>query len=419
MVDNQETEGSSRSREGKEKKDLSRERGEKKEQSPGRDDRKDRHKPRDDGKSRRERSRDGRDKENREHSKDRTKEEEKRRHHRDKGNDSAVENEPKVNGKAANIAPASIVIEEGASVAGVDEQPAKIPRPTSAKGSRRRTREDEDERFRSEVQVPPRDDPETNRQIGEEDLPPQVVASRKMARPPSARPAPPKLKKQNEPISQDPDVRISSGKRVTNVIVDSTRSDEEADDDDDNFIVQDGGTSLEPEPEPLAMRQDEDEVDSGEHGGLVKKILVTKKELEEGSQQSGTKKTGVEKPLVSDAARRKEREMVQREIDKLRVSIQTLTRSANPLGKIMDYVQEDLDSMQKELQKWKMENKDHLLALKQEQSITDNSVEPLKAQLKDLDQTISDQFIQIAAVKAKILRNDEKINKMLGSITKS
>lgn len=83
-------------------------------------------------------------------------------------------------------------------------------------------------------------------------------------------------------------------------------------------------------------------------------------------------------PIISDAARRKERELAQKEvggnktryplirhlcleffehqplksiyllgfaaffilqIEKLRTSIQTLTRSANPLGKIMDYIQ--------------------------------------------------------------------------------
>lgn len=34
----------------------------------------------------------------------------------------------------------------------------------------------------------------------------------------------------------------------------------------------------------------------------------------------------------------------------------------------MDYVQEDLDSMQKELEKWKLENKEHGLALKREKA---------------------------------------------------
>ena len=37
---------------------------------------------------------------------------------------------------------------------------------------------------------------------------------------------------------------------------------------------------------------------------------------------------------------------------------QTLTRSANPLGKLMDFLQEDVDSMQRELETWRNENRE-------------------------------------------------------------
>ena len=56
---------------------------------------------------------------------------------------------------------------------------------------------------------------------------------------------------------------------------------------------------------------------------------------------------------ISDAGRRRDREATQKEVDKLRESIQTLTRSANPLGKLMDFLQEDVDAMQRELDTWK------------------------------------------------------------------
>lgn len=39
-------------------------------------------------------------------------------------------------------------------------------------------------------------------------------------------------------------------------------------------------------------------------------------------------------------------------MDNLRESIQTLTRSVNPLGKLMDFLQEDIDSMQMEVSQW-------------------------------------------------------------------
>jgi TRAF3-interacting protein 1 len=62
--------------------------------------------------------------------------------------------------------------------------------------------------------------------------------------------------------------------------------------------------------------------------------------------------------------RSRDRECVQREVARLRDSIQTLTRSANPLGKLMDFLQEDVDSMQRELDTWRKENKELQLQLR-------------------------------------------------------
>lgn len=41
-----------------------------------------------------------------------------------------------------------------------------------------------------------------------------------------------------------------------------------------------------------------------------------------------------------------------KEINQLRSLIQTLTRTANPLGKLMNYLHEDIDAMHGELQMW-------------------------------------------------------------------
>jgi len=70
---------------------------------------------------------------------------------------------------------------------------------------------------------------------------------------------------------------------------------------------------------------------------------------------------------MSDASRRKERDVAQRDVDKLRTSIQSLTRSVNPLGKILDFLQEDVDAMQKELSVWRNESHNNTVALQREQ----------------------------------------------------
>ena len=52
-------------------------------------------------------------------------------------------------------------------------------------------------------------------------------------------------------------------------------------------------------------------------------------------------------------------------------------------------------------------------------SITDKAIEPLRMQLAEADQGIKDQLDLIAATKANIMKNDQKIEKMLRTIAKS
>ncbi|KAK0050107.1 TRAF3-interacting protein 1 [Biomphalaria pfeifferi] len=294
-----------------------------------------------------------------------------------------------------------------------------LQRPTSAKGSRRRREAQNHTTFGKRGNVVEEEDTEDEEDEefqkpaastgGDVDLPPQVVAARQLTRPSSARPAPPRPKQ--EVIESEPTMRLGSG-QPTNLIVDNE------DDEDEHFLVEEASAPL---AEPDFTTVSHPEGDDSEHGALVKKMLESKKDLESGNKnQIGTgKKTEIERPSVSDAQRRKHRELVQKEVEKLRGSIQSLTRSANPLGKVMDYVQEDLDSMQQELDKWREENAQHALELKREMNVTDRAVEPLKQQLTELEQAIKDQLDQIAATKANIIKNDQKIQKMLHGISSS
>uniref|UniRef100_A0A2K5JUQ9 TRAF3-interacting protein 1 n=1 Tax=Colobus angolensis palliatus TaxID=336983 RepID=A0A2K5JUQ9_COLAP len=217
---------------------------------------------------------------------------------------------------------------------------------------------------------------------------------RRIPRPGSARPAPPRVKRQDS-AEVLPTDRSGSGKTVSNVIVESHNSDNE---EDDQFVV---------EAAPQLSEMSEIE-------------MVTAVELEEEEKHGDAPalfclRTEEERSLF-ESAWKKEKDIVSKEIEKLRTSIQTLCKSALPLGKIMDYIQEDVDAMQNELQLWHSENRQHAEALQQEQSITDCAVEPLKAELAELEQLIKDQQDKICAVKASILKNEEKIQKMVYSI---
>ncbi|NXW91477.1 MIPT3 protein, partial [Alopecoenas beccarii] len=239
-------------------------------------------------------------------------------------------------------------------------------------------------------------------------LPREVVE--RIPRPSSARPAPPRVKRPESAEVLLPE-RSGSGKTASNVITDQ----QVPDDDDDQFVV-DAAPPL-PEMPGMEMVSNIEKYTDFLTGGLVKRILETKKDYE--ASQKSSKTTEREKPFVSEAAQKRERDLVAKEIEKFQVSIQTLCRNALTLGRIMDYMQEDMDAMKNELQMWRQENRQHAEALQKEQSITDSAVEPLKADLAELEQLIKDQQDKICAVKANILKNEEKIRRMVLSINLS
>ncbi|XP_059356535.1 TRAF3-interacting protein 1 isoform X2 [Carassius carassius] len=295
------------------------------------------------------------------------------------------------------------------------ESPSRIPRPSSAKGQRRRPKTGGQDETDSEGE---REAPSAEKPVPIENgditdsVPPQTT-HRRLPRPSSARPAAPRIKRQESYTDHvTPAERLGSGKTPATVILDGKRFSEDEDDEEGQFVVEEAAA---PPPDIPEVESNSLELQGDDkHGGLVKKILETKKDYE---LSPATKSKEQDRSLVSESSRKKERELVAKEIERLCSSIQTVCRSALPLGKIMDYIQEDMDSMQNELQTWRKENKENAQALLQEQRITDSVVEPLKTELAELERLIKDQQDKTCAVKSNILKNEEKIQKMVSSIS--
>uniref|UniRef100_A0A8C8LYA9 TRAF3-interacting protein 1 n=1 Tax=Oncorhynchus tshawytscha TaxID=74940 RepID=A0A8C8LYA9_ONCTS len=299
------------------------------------------------------------------------------------------------------------------------DSPARIPRPSSAKGQRRMPKagaQQDGDTPLAERPVPLENGDATDA------VPAHMAHSnRRIPRPNSARPAPPRFKRQESYADVTPAERLTSAKPPAAVIMEGKKlSEDEEEDEDEQFVVQEAAPPP-PDMPDMEMVREHIQLKSEVYlhlnsvfCGLVKKILETKKDFE--TSPSSPKSKDQTQSLVSEAARKKERELVSREIERLRSSIQTVCRSALPLGKIMDYIQEDMDAMQNELHTWRRENKEHAQALLQEQRVTDNAVEPLKAELAELEQLIKEQQDKICSVKSNVLKNEDKIQKMVTSI---
>jgi len=243
-------------------------------------------------------------------------------------------------------------------------------------------------------------DPTADIELPEQPLPGNVRRRERIARPTTARAAPPKRKINQE----DEEAFASAGQEDTdvNVMVDDDKDD---DDEDDMYVVVDNENNMSPMPAAPPVADDDGE----EEGALMRKI----REKKAGAAQEVTQEAVSQ---ASEAQRVREREAASKEIERLREDIQNLCRSANPLGKIVDYIQEDVDAMQKEMTMWKKEHAEHSNSLSEEALITENEVQPIKVRLGDLDQQIKDQEDLIAATKAIVAENDTKIQRMLDGV---
>ncbi|XP_052824663.1 TRAF3-interacting protein 1 isoform X1 [Octopus bimaculoides] len=280
----------------------------------------------------------------------------------------------------------------------------KLTRPTSAKGSRHKKEENEVSPVPSDMQLSSAVETTDGQQTKVSPKAPEHSSS--LNRVGSARRAPPKLR--TSEVIDDPMIQLGNGK-PTNVITD----DGAATDEEEQFILEDA-TLLPNKNVPSKT----DETGTIEDGGLVNKLLETKKELEGTIASEEKSKVKIENSIMTNTAYQRQRELTESKILKLQGSIQGLTKSANPLGKIMDYIQEDLDSMHKELNQWKGEKLEYRLALKEEREITEKALQPLKLQLATLDEAIKEQLDIIATIKANVIHNDSRIETMLHSVAK-
>jgi TRAF3-interacting protein 1 len=196
-------------------------------------------------------------------------------------------------------------------------------------------------------------------------------------------------------------LRLLSAKPVENLITENLTNEE-----DDEFIVTD---VIKPDEDDLDINQQLvfDNNNDLQKGSLVKQLVDTKKELE-GNQSTDV--TTKDKNLTR---------LANRDIEKLRQSIQSLSQCANPLGKVLDYLQEDIDAMVSELKSWQEIYKQNMAILEKSQTSTDDDLESYRAELNLLDSDINEQRDKISITKANLIRNEERIQKMVTTMNKT
>ncbi|XP_072388125.1 uncharacterized protein IFT54 [Diabrotica undecimpunctata] len=210
-------------------------------------------------------------------------------------------------------------------------------------------------------------------------------------RPSSARPGAPRLRIDSALPMQE---AVPMG--TINVIVENV--DASAPDEEETVVIE--TVSVDPEG-PTEIPP----VDFDNKGHLVEQIL----EQIEGKSVENKKKTGID--WDNNALRHKDG--TTKDITPLLDYIQTLTKTANPLGKLINFLHEDIEAMHSELQLWINTKKQlYVEILKQKKSSVELN-KPLLAQLEQLNKDIKKNQQEITNINCNILKNDTRIKELL------
>ena len=109
----------------------------------------------------------------------------------------------------------------------------------------------------------------------------------------------------------------------------------------------------------------------------------------------------------------------EQDIEFMKKAIQVLCQSTNPLGKSIDFVTDDIDSMNKEFEHWRKESTSCHSKLTEQQKITEEVIQPLQDQLAELEEKIREQTSKVNSTKSSIMRNDITVQNLLHSVISS
>lgn len=242
------------------------------------------------------------------------------------------------------------------------EKAGRPPRPTSAKGDR------------GAKKVEPEPEPpveEPKKQLRE--------------RPTSARPAK-RVERRREPVEEQVEQHVNP-----NLIMDNN------DDDEDENVP-----TFEEDIENDKITKNVEVDENAEHGALVKDLIESKKAIE----STKTFKKGV---VISEA----EQERTKKQIEKLQGEIQQISRTTAPIGRVLDFIQEDMESMKKEFDSWTEELVQNQALINKGSQQNHATLQNLFDELDNLAGQISSKRNDIAATKAKIHSNKNMIERQV------
>ena len=162
---------------------------------------------------------------------------------------------------------------------------------------------------------------------------------------------------------------------------------------------------------PKGMIQENgDDVDNG--GG----IKMDNIKIGGGMGMKMDKRIFVHEDLTESKSEVKKPRVDNIDLEAIKEYVQQITKNCNPLGKLVDSLWDDIESMNKELANWINENKKYKDRYDAEMKKSDETLLPLQNELLELEDSIRDEQTQIKAIKSRLIKNEKIIQNLITNV---
>lgn len=105
-----------------------------------------------------------------------------------------------------------------------------------------------------------------------------------------------------------------------------------------------------------------------------------------------------------------------KDIEMIKTYIQDISKNANPINKLLEYLPEDVYSMNKELNHWKSESTKYDELYEEELKKSEEKLFPLEKEYLELEETIRDETLRIKSIKTRILTNEHIVQNLINGV---
>ncbi|CAD8212506.1 unnamed protein product [Paramecium octaurelia] len=262
----------------------------------------------------------------------------------------------------------------------------------------------EEQKPKQQPQQPPPQQPKETQKQQQQPPPQQQQTQEGNVRPSTAKKRPPQLPTNQVAVDQN---QKKGG--TANVIIEGKGNNDE----DDGIIVQ---SNVKPNAD----------INAQEYGKFVRDNMKNQDKGKEEEKEKGQPQEGIILKRIGKANVQKDKikEEIAQNLGTSQVSdtivmqklIQSMSQNVNPLAKQIEFIQDDIENMNRELQQWRKIYNVSKQKMVDMNRATEEAQQPLYDKIADVEEVIKEKKSKIQNIKAQIIKNKLQIDQLLKAV---